>query len=326
MSHVLLTGGTGFVGSHLVEKALQNGDTIYALVRKSSNTTHLKSLGVRCLVAGMTDELALDNVIAQLTNEGVKLDAVIHCAALTKANDWGTFEYVNVKATGKFIQILQKYQSDLPRFVFISSLAASGPTEIGKKIVAADQNPITLYGRSKIEAEAVIKKSGIPYTILRPTAVYGPREKDIFTLFQIINRGLFPLIGSNQQALTFVYVKDLVDIILKATKMPATQQAHFVTDGNVYEKAALGEYVKKHLDKSAFRFTIPLRAVRGLAFISQTFSKSAPLNLEKYKELKAASWNCTIDNTIVDFAFKPTYNLDKGVKETVEWYQKEGWL
>lgn len=326
MSKILLTGGTGFVGSHLVEKAQKNGDEVYVLVRKSSDTTHLKSLGIRCLEAGMTDTVALENVLTQLTKEGIKLDAVVHCAALTKANDWATFEKVNVTATENFIQLLQKYQPDLPRFIFISSLAAAGPTELGNEISASHKNPITNYGKSKAAAELVVKKSGIPYTIIRPTAVYGPREKEIFTLFQIINRGFFPLIGSNLQALTFVYVKDLVSIILKAVELPAAQKAYFVTDGNVYNKADLGEYIKKYLNKSSVRFTIPLGVVRGLAFVSQTFSKSAPLNLEKYKELKASSWNCNVKDTFTDFDYKPAYNLDEGVKETVAWYRAENWL
>lgn len=330
MGNLLITGGTGFVGSHLVEKAKAEGHQVFVLVRKSSDTRHLKALGVKCLEAGLTDRLALENVFKALEEQHIHLDTVIHCAALTKAKSLDVFLSVNVEATTQLLDFLKQYQTKLRHFIFISSLAASGPTKVQQTISLTDNQPITNYGKSKLLAEEIVRKSGIPYTIFRPTAVYGPREKDIFTIFQIVHKGLHPLIGSHQQQLTFIYVKDLVDLLLKAVDKPPKQQTYFVTDGQVYDKAALGAYIQQELSKKAMEFTIPLWVVKGLAFFSQTLftfqKKSSPLNLEKYKELKAESWVCPVENTFETFNFAPAYDLEKGVSETTQWYLDEGWL
>lgn len=326
MSHILLTGGTGFVGSHVAEKLCRQGATVYATVRKTSDTAHLQALGVHLLQAELTDAAAVNTAFEKLQNDGVKLDAVIHCAALTLAPDYATFEKVNVTATETLTRAAAKYQPNLGRFVFISSLAASGPTDYGKEIPLSQIAPVTHYGRSKVAAEKIVRDSGLPYTILRPTAVYGPREKDIFTLFKVIKSGLFPLIGSNKQALTFVYVSDLADLIIEAATTAPRNAAYFVTDGKTYDKAALGKYIKKHLSVRAWQFTLPLGLMKILANVSEKISAKAPLNREKYKELKAESWNCEMRKTFADFEFAPIYDLEKGVGESVAWYRQKGWL
>lgn len=330
MKNVLITGGTGFVGSHLVEKVKKKGHRVFVLVRKSSNTNHLQTLGVECLQAELTNQSALEKVFQDLKSRAILLDTVFHCAALTKAKNLDEFLQVNVQATTHLLDFLKQYQPQLHQFIFISSLAASGPTHFQQTISLTDTQPITDYGRSKLVAEEKVKQSGLPYFIFRPTAVYGPREKDIFTIFQLLNRGLHPLIGSHQQQLTFIYVKDLVNLLLKAMSQPVNNQTFFVSDGKIYDKAALGHYIQQYLPKQAIQFTIPLWLVKGLAFCSQSFfafqKKSSPLNLEKYRELKAESWVCPVEDTFRTFNFSPEYDLEKGVLETTQWYQKEGWL
>lgn len=330
MSNLLITGGTGFVGGHLVKAATDAGHNIFLLVRESSNRSNLNFPGITFLNAELTDEKALEKAFLQLEDKKIKIDFVIHCAALTKAKSLDGFLEVNSKGTALLLDFIKEYQAQIKQFVFVSSLAASGPTEFGKTISLKDENPITDYGRSKLEAEKILEKSNLPYVIFRPTAVYGPREKDIFTLFEIVYKGTLPLIGSHQQALTFIYVHDLVMLLLSALKVSTINKTYFVTDGNVYDKSALGEYISKQRNKKTIRFTIPLGIVKVLAFFSQSFygiqGKLAPLNSEKYKELKAASWNCETQETFEDFSFLPVYDLEKGVKETALWYEKEGWL
>lgn len=330
MSNLLITGATGFVGGHLVKAAHDAGHNIFLLVRENSNRSYLNFSDITFLNAELTDKNALEEAFLELENKKVKLDFVIHCAAVTKAKSLDGFLKVNTEGTESLLGFIKKYQAQIKQFVFVSSLAASGPTDFGKTISVEDENPITDYGRSKLAAEKITKKSGLPYVIFRPTAVYGPREKDIFTLFEIVYKGTLPLIGAHQQALTFVYVHDLVTLLLSALKTPTINKTYFVTDGNVYDKSALGNYIAKQRNKSPIRFTIPLGIVKVLSFFSQTFyglqGKLAPLNSEKYKELKAASWNCDVKETSKDFNFLPDYNLEKGVKETALWYEKEGWL
>ncbi len=330
MSNVLITGGTGFVGNHLVKAAHEAGHNLFLLVRKSSNRSDIDFPGVTFLYAELADEKALERAFLELQEKTVKLDFVIHCAALTKAKSLDAFFKVNTRGTALLLDLIKKYQRQIKQFVFVSSLAASGPTAYGNTILLEDENPITDYGRSKLEAEKILKKSDLPFVIFRPTAVYGPKEKDIFTLFEIVYKGALPLIGFHQQALTFIYVKDLVSLLLSALKSTPISKTYFVTDGNTYDKAALGNYISKQQNKQTTRFTIPLGIVKVLAFLSQSFyglqGKLAPLNSEKYKELRAASWNCETKNTFEDFDFSPAYDLEKGVKETAQWYEKEGWL
>lgn len=330
MMNLLLTGGTGFVGSHLAEQAQKEGYIVFALVRKSSNTKHLQELGITCLEAELTDRNSLEQVFQSLQQQQIQIHAAIHCAALTKAKNFQTFQFVNVTATQTLLNLLERFQPQLSRFIFVSSLAACGPTDYGNTISLEQADPITNYGRSKLEAEAVVRNSSLPHVIVRPTAVYGPKEKDIFTLFELISKGVFPLIGGHQQTLTFIYVQDLVDVLLKAIHTKAVDQTFFATDGQKYDKAALGNAVQGQLSKKPFRLTIPLPIVKGLAFVSQTFfglqGKLAPLNAEKYKELKAASWDCEMDKTYHLLGFTPKYTLEKGVAKTVDWYQENGWI
>jgi nucleoside-diphosphate-sugar epimerase len=330
MSNVLVTGGTGFVGSHLVEKAREKGHRVFALVRKSSDTSILKALGIECLYAELTDSAALEKVFQNLQSNQIQIDTVIHCAGLTKAKSLEDFVEVNTVATQTLLNFVKQYQPNIRQIIFISSLAACGPKEIQGTIAINDAQPITNYGISKLKAEDVVKTSGLPYVIFRPTAVYGPREKDIFTIFQIVHKGLHPLIGSHQQQLTFIYVKDLVNLLLNSMDKPANNQTFFATDGNIYSKTDLGRYIEKELAKKATEFTIPLWLVKGLAFVSQSVfafqKKSSPLNLEKYRELKAESWVCPVEDTFQTYNFSPEYDLKRGVGETTKWYLDEGWL
>jgi len=330
MRNILITGASGFVGSHLAEQLHSEGNQLFALVRKSTNKNHLQQLGVNFLEAELTNPSALQDALQSLQNQDIQLDFVIHCAAITKGKNLEDFMLNNCEGTSYLLDALQKFQPQLQKFIFISSLAASGPTEFGKVIQLEDTTPITDYGRSKLAAEALVKKSPFPYVTLRPTAVYGPREKDIFTLFTMVNKRILPLIGRQQQQLTFIYVKDLVQLIVNSLESEKMNQTYFVSDGKIYGKEVLGRLIKKQLQKKVFEFTIPLGILKSIAYISQTVNgwrnKLSPLNLEKYQELKAQSWVCEVENTFEGLQYSPQYDLEKGVAETTKWYQQEGWI
>lgn len=330
MSKLLITGSTGFVGSHVVEEALAAGHEVYALVRSSSNISLLKKLNARLVFADVVNVKELEKVFQQFKKQNLQFDAVIHCAGVTKAKDWETYQKVNAEGTRNLIEGIKQYQKVLPTFIFTSSLAASGPTTIGRTIQVNEEQPVTEYGKSKLEAEEIIRTTGIPHVIFRPTAVYGPREKDLFELFKIIGKGWHPLIGRHPQELTFIYIKDLVELLLKAAVQPASNTVFFATDGRVYHKKEIGEGIAKAMDKKMISFSIPLTAVLGLAYISQfvygLIKKIPPLNPEKFRELSAESWACEIAPTFDTFSFQPQYDLEKGLLETTKWYKSEGWL
>jgi nucleoside-diphosphate-sugar epimerase len=325
---IFITGTSGFIGTHLVKRAQQEGFEIYALLRKTSSTKYPENVTI--VYGDINDEHSLLKIFSDFSNGGVKLDYIIHAAALTKSNSKKAFFETNYVGTEKLINALKKSNINPKKIIFLSSLAASGPTKANGQILLSQKKPITLYGHSKLLAEGLIINSGIPYIIIRPTAVYGPGEKDLFTVFKFINNGINPVLGSHPQELTFIYVNDLVKLILSAVESEVKDEIYFASDGNIYNKHSLSNAVSKALDKEATNIRFPLIIVRIAAFLSQYshawIGKVSPLNLEKYNELVAESWNCEMTKTIHHFNFQPKYNLEYGVYDTVKWYKENKWI
>ena len=221
------------------------------------------------------------------------------------------------------------------KFTFISSLAAYGPAEHtinGLVTEESKPNPVTNYGRSKLQAERYLKsKNEINYTIIRPTAVYGPREKDLFTVYDLINKGIEMTVGMTDQKLTFIYVKDLVRVILDSTLDSRKNVAYFVSDLEIYSSTLYNELIRKALGrKRGFKLRLPIPLVKTLGFIVEKAGKltgSYPaLNIEKVNELEAKSWNCDTSNLVTELNFKPKYRLEEGLQESIAWYKEHNWL
>jgi nucleoside-diphosphate-sugar epimerase len=192
-------------------------------------------------------------------------------------------------------------------------------------------HPVTNYGSSKLLAEQYLSQiKGLPLIVIRPTAVYGPREKDIFILLQTINKGLEPHIGSFAQQISFIYVKDLARIIVDSLFSAVTNRQYNVSDGGTYNRYALAEGVKQALDKKTWKFHLPVFAVAALASLMELLYKnsasSPALNKEKMNELTAINWACSIANVKKDLGFSPRYNLQSGLAETIDWYKTNKWL
>lgn len=327
----MITGASGFIGAHLVRLAISRGFTVHALVRETSRTEEIKALGAVIHFADLARPGSVKKVLERLAALNVSVHYVIHAAALTKAKSEEEFMRVNCTGTHNLLSELKQAHVKPGKIVFLSSLAASGPQELGNKIAEAQCQPITFYGKSKLQAEAVVKaQSPAPYIILRPTAVYGPGEKDLFTVFKMVSRGLNALIGRGRQELTFIYVKDLVELVLAALTSTEQNKTFFLSDGAVYGKDALGNAIAASLQKKSIAIHLPLFLVRTVAAISQysaaLVNRQSPLNLEKYKELTAASWNCEVEQTFAGLHYTPTYTLQQGVDETTRWYKDNKWI
>lgn len=328
MKNLLITGATGFIGSHLVETALQKGYRVFCVVRATSDLSVIDQKRVHLIKADLSNFEELKKAFAGLNHN---FDYLIHAAGMTKGKNLDEFMQANYKGTEHLLSALQNSTHLLPKkLIFLSSLAAAGPTALGSVIQINANKPITDYGKSKLAAEAIIQKSNIPYITLRPTAVYGPREKDIFTLFKILKKGINPVIGFHKQELTFIYVKDLVELIFLGLDSETQNETFFISDGKVYDKLQLAQYIESNLKKRAIKITLPLWFIKGMAFFSEQIariqSKYSPLNLQKYRELKAASWACEVQPTFQAFDYQPQYDLQRGVEETTKWYLKEKWI
>jgi len=331
MKKVLITGASGFVGSFLVEAFLAaDADLeVYAGVRKTSSRKFLTDPRIQFFEMDFSNQKKLKKDLGDN-----RFNYVIHNAGLTAADRKKDYFLVNCDYTQNLIRALPEGSASLEKFVYMSSMAAYGPADNmpGDLVKETDTpHPIDTYGESKLAAEQAIRKyENLPYLIFRPTGVYGPRERDIYIFFTILNKGLEPYIGLQEQEVCFIYVKDLADLIVKATLSEHAQKSYFVADDQVYSNYDLGKYGKQYLNKKTFKIKVPTGLVRGIAYLNETVGKirgkMPALNLEKVNILESLNWKCDIRPLKTDFNFTPKYNLATGLKETIEWYRKEGWL
>lgn len=329
-SKILITGASGFIGSHLVEEALgRKGLEVYAGLRPTSKRTYLKDERIRFVELEWSDPGRLK---AQLSH--YRFDYIIHNAGTTAAPSRELFFNVNTGMVQTFADALMATGVLPQKFTFISSVAAFGPADDSNaEYLCSDMvpRPITAYGESKLAAEKhLVQLSGFPYLIFRPTAVYGPRERDIFTFFQLLNRGLEFYIGRQQQQLSFIYVKDLTRAVMDATLSGVKHKAYFVSDGQAYAADDLGRYSKMVLNRKTLKLKVPVLLVRGVAQvlegIGKLSGKTPALNLEKVRELASTNWRCDIKPLKEDFGWQAQYDLEKGLAETLQWYRQEKWL
>jgi UDP-glucose 4-epimerase len=322
---VLITGASGFVGYHLINEALKNNLEVFAAVRKSSKTDHLKDLNIKYTYPDFADPKALKKNI-----EENKYDYIIHAAGITRALSADEYNYVN--GTYTYNLALAASESNVKKFVLVGSLAAIGPLNNLDGIITGNTppNPVTAYGKSKLLGENNLKKfSSLNYTILRPTGVYGPRDKDIFIFFKQLNNRIEPYIGHIEQKLSLIYVTDLATAAIKALHS-GNKKAYNLSDGNYYDRYELGNITREILKVKTLKFHLPVIFVKLIANIAEKFSslsnKAAVLNVEKLNELMAVNWSCSIDEAKADLGFYPEHDLRSGVTETLKWYKANKWL
>ena len=324
---VLITGASGFLGYHIINAALEQGLNVYAAVRKNSEIEHLKELPIQYLYLDYDD---VDDLKRQLSEN--KIAYIIHAAGITKAIRQETYNYINATYTLNLAQAAKNSGIGFKKFVFISSLAAVGPlaTENGLITEATAPNPVTAYGRSKLLAENYLSGVAIPSVVLRPTAVYGPRDKNIFILIKSVSKGLDPYMGNISQQLSFVHARDVADLAVAALFKENAVGIYNVTDGKSYNRYQFSDIIKKILKRKAFRFHIPMPLVRGLAYFLETtngwLKKPSVLSREKLLELAAKNWICDIEKARVELGYSPKYDLQSGLEDSIAWYSKNKWI
>jgi len=324
---VLITGASGFVGYHLIEEALRSNLDVYVAVRKTSKIDHLKHFDITYTYPDLGNIIALKKELKEK-----QYDYIIHAAGVTTARTADEYNTVNAEYTFNLAAAAKATDINLKSFVLISSLAAVGPLNTLSGIITEETspNPITAYGKSKLLAEEKLKSiTSLNYTILRPTAIYGPRDKDIFIFFKQLKAGIEPYIGNTEQKLSFIYVKDLATVAIKALYI-SNQNTYNLSDGNFYNRYELATIAKNVLNLKTVKFHLPVNFVKLIALISEKVgslsSKAAVLNSEKLLELMAVNWSCEIDKAKYDLGYYPLFNLDAGLTETLNWYKTNKWL
>lgn len=321
---ILITGASGFVGYHLIQAALERDLEVYAAVRKGSKIDHLKSLPVIYTFLDLGNPIELEKNFKEQ-----QYDYIIHAAGTTKARRKEEYEAVNADYTRNLAQATRNSGIQLQKFLFISSLAAIGPMG-GEQDEKQLPNPVTAYGKSKLLAESYLAEFDIPSVIVRPTAVYGPRERDILVMFKLISQGLEFYVGRKDQQLSFIHVTDLANVTIALLESPHVNKTYNLTDGTAYDRYALGNITKEVLGKKTLKLHVPLGVMKMTAgFLEMIYGlngKIPTINKEKLKELTAANWHYSIEALKKDVGFNPIYDLQHGLKETLQWYQKHKWI
>ncbi|MDR1526918.1 MAG: NAD(P)-dependent oxidoreductase [Dysgonamonadaceae bacterium] len=316
MKTILITGASGFIGSFLVEKALEKGWQTWAGIRKSSSKEYLRDERIRFIDLDYAD---MDKLKAQIAQHG-PWDYVVHNAGVTKCVNPDDFEKINYRHSKHLIEALQKSGCIPEKFVLMSSLSAHHP---GVR---------TQYGNSKLKAENFLKsQTDFPYIIFCPTGVYGPRDKDYYLMLKMIQSGWDITAGFEPQKLSFVYVKDLVKALFLSLENPVDHKTYFLSDGNTYSDAEYTCIAKEVLGKKrVIRLRIPLWLLRAVSVLSETIAgwrnQPSTLNRDKYEIMKQRDWTCDTFPVVYDLDFRADYALKRGLMESVEWYRTNGWL
>ncbi len=324
---VLLTGATGFVGSHLAEHLIKKGYEVRCLVRTSSNLRWIADLDVECHYGSVFNMQSLKSALKDV-------DYVFHAAGLTKALKPYEFTEVNETGTKNLVQAVLESDRKLKRFVFISSQAAVGPSPGIEPIDESHTpNPVTAYGRSKLEAEKIVNsiKDRVPVTIVRPPAVYGPRDKDVLEFFKTVKMGLIPKFEGKEKYVSMIHVQDLVrGIVLAGTRKKAEGKTYFITSPRPYTWDKIGVTALQYFKKKGIRINVPAFFINGLSFaadgLSRLTGKVSIVSRERVIDMKQDFWVCSPRRAKEDFKFEAKISLEDGINETLSWYQKNNWL
>ncbi|MEM9188227.1 MAG: NAD(P)-dependent oxidoreductase [Myxococcota bacterium] len=325
---VLITGATGFLGSHLAEKLIEHGHEVRALVRKTSRTEFLEELGVELCHASLESGEGLDAAV-----RGV--DGVAHSAAIVKARDPEEFHRVNALGTKHLLDAVLEHTPKLQRFVYVSSMTAHGFGDGGKpRALDREPHPVTHYGRSKLAGEqfCLDVADTLPVTILRPPAIYGPRDTEMLAFFKIVQGRVVPFLGSPDNNLSLVYAPDCAEaLLLTLTKDHPSGAVYYVEDGEVYTQRQVVAYIEDALGKRAFaKFPVPMAAVSVAAVGSELFGKisqkAVMLTRDKVNELREQQVCSASDAIRADLGWTPTVQFGEGARISVDWYRQNGLL
>ncbi len=323
---ILVTGASGFLGGWVCELLSKRGDSVRALVRRTSNTKHLRTLARVELAEGSVED-------AGSVNDAAKdVTAIIHCAGLVKARNDSELERVNVEGTRIVIDAAKKH--GVKRFVHVSSLEASGPSRDGSPVALDQERPCTAYGRSKLAGEkaALAAKDMLHVVVLRPGAIYGPRDAEILDAFKSVKRGLMPTVAGGRALGSFVWGPDCAAVCIRATETDVPSgSVYFVDDGGpaVTQREFL-EMVEDALGRRALvRVSLPKGVLKTVALGVEAYGKAsgkAVMLTREKAEMLLQHFVCDSSAAQRDLGWKPEVKLGDGVRRAATWYRENGWL
>ncbi|MBI1933468.1 MAG: NAD-dependent epimerase/dehydratase family protein [Ignavibacteriales bacterium] len=323
----VVTGGTGFVGSHLVDLLLSKDFTVRCIVRKSSNLRWLNGKNVEIYESGLYDKEKLKPIFQDA-------DYIYHVAGVVRSKTKDGFYKGNVETTRAILDTIKENKIDIKRLVIVSSLTACGPADDGKPCTEETlPHPLTTYGKSKLAEEELAKKymDSIPITICRAPAIYGEREEDIYAMFKGVKKGIMTLVGFDNKKLSLIHGRDFVNgIYLASISEKAKNEIYFISSEENYDWNQVSDEMEKAIGKKALRIKIPHFIIYIIGAISQFVNyfvkKPATFNWEKATDFVQANWTCDVTKAKRDFGYTQNISLSEGMKSTVDWYKANNWL
>jgi len=325
---VLVTGGTGFIGYNLVARLKQEHHDITCLVRESSDTRWLNSLGeVNYVYGDLLEPVSLAVALGDF-------DWIFHLAGVVKAVTRDDYFRVNHVGTRNLIDAVARYNPDIKKFVYVSSQAAGGPSTIDQpRDESMPDHPVTYYGESKRTAEIGLRdySDTLPLAIIRPPTVYGPLDKGVHIFFRAIQRGWQLKFTGEDLYLSLIYVEDLTDalLLLAKTEMPSGER-FYVSDHYQYSMDQIQSMIAHVMDADTHKLRIPRMLMYPVAAVSELVirvrKKPSFLNLQQIKEMTQTAWTCSSEKITNMTGFQAQYGLPDGAHKTVEWYKSHGWL
>jgi nucleoside-diphosphate-sugar epimerase len=325
---VFLTGANGFVGSHVLDSLCARGITTAVLMRPAGNKrfieSHLPQVEVR--TGSIGDPQSLSAAMQDITH-------VVHCAGCTKALQASEFHEINEVGTRHVVEAVNEQKGRIQRLVHISSLAAGGPATPAKPAREDDPpKPISEYGRSKLAGEQAVRGAcEAEHVILRPPAVYGPRDTAFLPLFKAVKAHVLPRFGNGRLALSLVFVKDLAEAVVTClTHAAAAGKTFYVASTEVTNAPALAGEIAAQMKAWTLPLPLPFAALWVLCCwqeaVSRLTRKPGMLSRDKYRELRAPGWVCDPDRLRREVGFVCANTLENGIRTTLAWYRQQGWL
>jgi nucleoside-diphosphate-sugar epimerase len=325
---VLVTGASGFLGSHIAEQLANEGHIVRLLLRRTSSRRFLTDFQFEEAIGDVTDPSSLPAAVT-----GV--DAVIHTAGLVKARSEDEFMGVNAAGTANLLTAVETANPALPSFVYVSSLAAHGPSLDGApRPVDAPSRPVSAYGRSKLAGERAVRESAIAprSVIFRPPVIYGPRDLALVPFFRLAQLRLAPLLMGGHNRISIVYVADITGAIVQATAAEAEVggKTYSADDGSIHTWRDLLAAVEAAVGRRALRISAPRWAFTSAALASEAFGFAArrPVSLtrDKVNEMAQRHWVCDSVGLRRDLSWSPRVDIREGARLTAEWYRRERWI
>jgi 2-alkyl-3-oxoalkanoate reductase len=325
---VLVTGASGFLGSHIAEQFAREGHRVRVLLRRTSSRAFLQDFPHEEALGDVTDPASLPGAVRGA-------DTIVHAAGLIKARSHSEFDAVNRSGTVNLAEAALRHAPDIQRFIYISSLAAHGPSPDGKpRPHDAPPQPLTAYGRTKLGGEDVLRLSPLSQrsVMFRMPVIYGPRDPALLSFFKVAKMRIAPLLNGGRHKISIIYAEDAARAVVQSATAEANIGGNIYTpeDGGIHSWQDLLAAIEIAVGRRAFRIHSPVWLYSLAAVASEGFSavtrRAVPLTREKVREMAQPYWLCASDDLRRDLGWKPEVNIHEGARRTADWYRQAGWL